>query len=26
MPVETPSMFAKVIEDHLELKKRNSDL
>jgi hypothetical protein len=26
MPVETPSMFAKVIEDHLELKKRNSQL
>lgn len=26
MPVETPSMFAKVIEDHLALKKRNSDL
>jgi hypothetical protein len=26
MPVETPSMFAKVIEEHLELKKRNSEL
>jgi hypothetical protein len=26
MPVETPSIFAKVIEDHLELKKRNSEL
>jgi hypothetical protein len=26
MPVETPSMFAKVIEEHLELKKRNSQL
>jgi len=26
MPVETPSMFAQVIKDHLELKQRNSDL
>jgi hypothetical protein len=26
MPVETPSMFAKVIQDHLELKERNSRL
>src|SRR4029453_11274520 len=26
MPVETPSMFAKVIQDHLELKQRNSRL
>src|SRR4029450_13624839 len=26
MPVETPSMFAKVIQDHLELKERNSKL
>ena len=26
MPVETPSLFAKVIEDHLRLKARNSDL
>jgi hypothetical protein len=26
MPVETPSLFAKVIQDHLELKERNSDL
>ena len=24
MPVETPSIFAKVIQDHLELKRRNS--
>jgi hypothetical protein len=26
MPVETPSFFAKVIQDHLELKERNSRL
>src|SRR6185437_15324780 len=26
MPVETPSLFAQVIRDHLELKERNSDL
>ena len=26
MPVETPSLFAQVIKDHLELKERNSDL
>ncbi len=26
MPVETPSLFAKVIQDHLELKRRNSQL
>ena len=26
MPVETPSLFAKVIQDHLELKRRNSEL
>ena len=26
MPVETPSMFAQVIQDHLELKERNSRL
>jgi hypothetical protein len=26
MPVETPSMFARVIEDHLALKERNSQL
>ena len=26
MPVETPSMFAKVIQDHLALKERNSRL
>jgi hypothetical protein len=26
MPVETPSIFAKVIQDHLELKERNSKL
>jgi hypothetical protein len=26
MPVETPSLFAKVIQDHLELKQRNADL
>ncbi len=26
MPVETPSIFAKVIQDHLELKERNSGL
>ena len=26
MPVETPSLFAQVIRDHLELKENNSDL
>jgi hypothetical protein len=26
MPVETPSLFAQVIRDHLELKERNSNL
>ena len=26
MPVETPSLFAQVIEDHLALKERNSTL
>ncbi len=26
MPVETPSFFAKVIQDHLELKERNAKL
>jgi hypothetical protein len=26
MPVETPSVFAQVIQDHLELKERNADL
>ena len=26
MPVETPSLFAQVIKDHLDLKSRNSDL
>ena len=26
MPVETPSIFARVIQDHLELKERNSEL
>lgn len=26
MPVETPSLFAQVIRDHLELKQRNSRL
>ena len=26
MPVETPSLFAQVIQDHLELKERNSTL
>ena len=26
MPVETPSVFAKVIQDHLELKERNARL
>src|SRR5207244_7796279 len=26
MPVETPSLFAQVIRDHLDLKERNSDL
>jgi hypothetical protein len=26
MPVETPSFFAQVIQDHLELKRRNAQL
>ena len=26
MPVETPSLFSKIIQDHLELKRRNSEL
>jgi hypothetical protein len=26
MPVETPSMFAQVIQDHLDLKERNAKL
>jgi hypothetical protein len=26
MPVETPSMFSKIIEEHLELKRRNAEL
>ena len=26
MPVETPSLFAQAIQEHLELKHRNSDL
>ena len=26
MPVETPSLFAQVIQDHLELKQRNQEL
>ena len=26
MPVETPSLFTQVIQEHLELKQRNSDL
>jgi hypothetical protein len=26
MPVETPSVFANVIQDHLELKRRNAEL
>lgn len=26
MPVETPSLFSKIIEDHLALKRRNADL
>ena len=26
MPVDTPSIFSKVIEDHLELKRRNAEL
>ena len=26
MPVETPSLFAKVIQDHLELRERNAEL
>jgi hypothetical protein len=26
MPVETPSLFAQVIQDHLDLKQRNSEL
>ena len=26
MPVETPSLFAQVIQDHLELKQKNAEL
>ena len=26
MPVETPSMFSKVIQEHLDLKRRNAEL
>ena len=26
MPVETPSIFSRVIEEHLELKRRNAEL
>ena len=26
MPVETPSLFARVIQDHIELKRRNAEL
>lgn len=26
MPVETPSIFARTIQDHLELKRRNAEL
>lgn len=26
MPVETPSLFTRVIQDHLELKQRNAEL
>ena len=26
MPVETPSLFSKIIQDHLELKRRNAEL
>ena len=26
MPVETPSVFANIIQEHLELKRRNSEL
>ena len=26
MPVETPSLFSQVIQDHLELKEKNSEL
>ena len=26
MPVDTPSMFSQVIQDHLELKEKNSEL
>ncbi len=26
MPVETPSLFSKVIEEHLDLKRRNAEL
>ncbi len=26
MPVETPSLFAQVIQDHLELKRKNAEL
>jgi hypothetical protein len=26
MPVETPSLFANIIQDHLELKRRNAEI
>jgi hypothetical protein len=26
MPVETPSLFSQIIEDHIELKRRNSEI
>jgi len=26
MPVETPSIFSKIIEEHLELKRRNAEI
>jgi hypothetical protein len=26
MPVETPSLFSQIIEDHLDLKRRNSEI
>jgi len=26
MPVETPSLFSKIIQDHLDLKRRNAEL
>ena len=26
MPIETPSLFAQVIQDHLDLKRRNAEL